>query len=81
MTVAFLNEKGFEYIKTWIEENKDRNETVKDFIPEGVAAEVNQGIDIEANLENNGEFRFEVGLRDSQGHVMTIDFESEHFTV
>ena len=46
------NEKGFEYIKTWIEQNKDRNETVKDFIPDGVAEEVNQGATIEEDLEN-----------------------------
>ena len=79
MTVVLLNEKGFEYIKTWIEQNKDRNETVKDFIPDGVAEEVNQGATIEEDLENNGSYVFEVGLRDAQGHVMTISFEPEHF--
>jgi len=75
----YLNDFGVKHIKSWIEQNRDCNETVKDFIPDGVAEEVNQGISIEEDLENNGEYRFEVGLRDAQGHVMTIDFEREHF--
>jgi hypothetical protein len=76
---ALLNEKGFEHIKTWIKQNKDRNLIIKDLILDGVAEEVNQAVDCVEDLENNGEYRFEIGLRDAQGHVMTIDFKPEHF--
>tara|TARA_R100001163_G_C5068104_1_gene207893 strand:+ start:6849 stop:7142 length:294 start_codon:yes stop_codon:yes gene_type:complete len=79
---ASLNEKGFFHIKEWIEQNKSRmpqTKIVKNLVLDWVAEEVNQGISIEEDLKNNGEYRFEIGLRDAKGHVMTIDFRPEHF--
>ena len=45
----------------------------------GIASEIDHCASLDDDLQRNGEFIYEVGLRDARGHVMTISLDESHF--
>ena len=74
-----VNMAGIYHIQKWIVENKDYNPKVSDLWANGIASEIDHCASLYDDLQRNGEFIYEVGLRDARGYVMTISLEERHF--
>ena len=79
--MASVNKKGIFHIQDWIDSNLDYNPRVFDLWANGIASEINRCATLDDDLQRNGEFIFEVGLRDAQGHVMAIALDKQHFNI
>jgi hypothetical protein len=77
--MATVNKEGIYHIQDWIDTHQEYNPRVFDLWANGIASEVNRCANLDDDLQRNGEFIYEVGLRDAQGHVMTIALEKQHF--
>ena len=74
-----VNQSGIYHIQKWIDENQDYNPRVFDLWANGIASEINRCSSLDDDLQRNGEFIFEVGLRDARGYVMTISLDENDF--
>ena len=76
-----VNKEGIYHIQKWIDENQDYNPKVFDLWANGIASEINRCASLDDDLQRNGEFIYEVGLRDARGYVMTISLDESHFNL
>tara|TARA_R100001015_G_C4504381_1_gene77928 strand:+ start:131 stop:373 length:243 start_codon:yes stop_codon:yes gene_type:complete len=74
-----VNKKGVYHIQKWIDENQECNLKVSDLWANGIASEINRSASLDQDLELNGYFTYEVGLRNAQGYLMTISLDKNHF--
>jgi hypothetical protein len=79
--MAQVNKEGIYHIQDWINANQDYNAQVFNLWANGIASQINQCATLDDDLQRNGEFIFEVGLRDAQGHVMAIALDKQHFNI
>ena len=62
-----VNMEGILCIQKWIDENQESNPKVFDLWANGIASEINRSASLDQDLELNGYFDYEVGLRDARG--------------
>ena len=74
-----MNKKGIYHIQKWIDENQESSPKVFDLWANGIASEINRSASLDQDLELNGYFDYEVGLRDARGYLMTITLNKNHF--
>ena len=74
-----VNMEGILCIQKWIDENQESNPKVFDLWANGIASEINRSASLDQDLELNGYFDYEVGLRDARGYLMTITLNKNHF--
>ena len=74
-----VNKEGVYYIQKWIDENQEGNPKVFDLWATGIASEIDRSANLDQDLELNGYFDYEVGLRDARGYLMTITLDKNHF--
>jgi len=79
--MATVNKEGVYHIQDWIDNNQDYNPQVFDLWASGIASEINRSASLDDDLQRNGEFIYEVGLKDARGYVMTISLEKHHFNL
>ena len=79
--MANVNNKGIYQIQEWIEKNQNYNSKVFTLSAKGIALEINQCANLDDDIKRNGEFVYEVGLRDARGYVMTISLDENHFNI
>lgn len=79
--MASVSIEGVYYIQDWIDTHQDYNPRVFDLWASGIASEINRCATLDEDLQRNGEFIYEVGLKDAQGRVMTIALEKQHFNL
>jgi len=73
-----VNKQGVYYIQQWIDSNQDKNPKVSNLWAGGIASEIDQ-LDVGEELNNNGRYGFELGMKDAQGHNLDIHLYPEHF--
>jgi hypothetical protein len=76
-----VNKQGIYHIQEWIDKNQDYNSQVFDLSANGIASEINQCASLDDDIKRNGEFVYEVGLKDARGYVMTISLDENHFNI
>jgi hypothetical protein len=73
-----VNKQGVYYIQQWIDSNQDKNPKVLNLWAGGIASQIDQ-LDVCEELNNNGRYGFELGMKDAQGHNLVIHLYSDHF--